>query len=58
MPLIKNEEEQNKIAKLQRLQENVKDTIGTKVQEEILKNVYVGIQILIKYLKIPVLKPI
>ena len=40
-----NEEEQNKIAKLQRLQENVKDTIGTKVQEEILKNVYVGIEL-------------
>lgn len=40
-----NEEEQNKIAKLQRLQENVKDTVGTKVQEEILKNVYVGIEL-------------
>jgi len=40
-----NEEDQNKIAKLQRLQENVKDTIGTKVQEEILKNVYVGIEL-------------
>jgi len=40
-----NEEEQNKLAKLQRLQENVKDTVGTKVQQEILKNVYVGIKL-------------
>lgn len=39
------EEDQNKIAKLQRLQENVKDTVGTKVKEEVLKNVYVGIQL-------------
>jgi protein involved in polysaccharide export with SLBB domain len=39
------EEEQNKIDKLQRLQENVKDTLSTKVKEEILKNVYVGIQL-------------
>ena len=40
-----NEEEQNKIAKLQRLQENVKDTVAAKVKEEILKNVYVGIKL-------------
>ncbi|HQT24191.1 SLBB domain-containing protein [Daejeonella sp.] len=40
-----NEEEQNKINKLNRLQENVKDTVGIKVQEEILKNVYVGIEL-------------
>mgnify|MGYP000197400874 CR=1 FL=1 len=40
-----NEEEKNKIAKLQRLQENVKDTLNTKVEEEILKNVYVGIKL-------------
>lgn len=40
-----NEVEQNKIAQLQRLQENVKDTVGTKVQDEILKNVYVGIKL-------------
>jgi protein involved in polysaccharide export with SLBB domain len=40
-----NEEEQNKLAKLQRLQENVKDTINVKVKEEILKNVYVGIEL-------------
>jgi protein involved in polysaccharide export with SLBB domain len=40
-----NEEEQNKIAKLRRLQENVKDTVGVKLQDEILKNVYVGIEL-------------
>lgn len=39
------EEEQNKLAKLQRLQENVKDTTTTKVMEEVLKNVYVGIKL-------------
>jgi len=39
------EEEQNKIDKLQRLQENVKDTINSNVQKELLKNVYVGIQL-------------
>lgn len=40
-----NEEEQNKLAKLQRLQENVKDTVNTKVKEEVIKNVYVGIEL-------------
>jgi len=40
-----DELEQNKIAQLQRLQENVKDTVDTKVKEEVLKNVYVGIQL-------------
>jgi protein involved in polysaccharide export with SLBB domain len=40
-----NEEEQNKIAKLQRLQENVKDTVASKVKNEVLKNVYVGIKL-------------
>ena len=40
-----NEEEQNKIAKLQRLQESVKDTLNTRVQDEVLKNVYVGIKL-------------
>ena len=39
------EEEQNKIDKLQRLQENVKDITAIKVKEEVLKNVYVGIKL-------------
>jgi protein involved in polysaccharide export with SLBB domain len=39
------EDEPNKLAKLQRLQEKVKDTVGTKVKEEVLKNIYVGIQL-------------
>ena len=40
-----DEEEQNKLAKLQRLQENALDTVGINVKEEVLKNVYVGIQL-------------
>ncbi len=39
------EEEQNKLAKLQRLQENVKDTTSANVTDEVLKNVYVGIKL-------------
>lgn len=39
------EEARNKLAKLQRLQENVKDTTSAKVTEEVLKNVYVGIKL-------------
>lgn len=39
------EDEQNKIAKLNRLQKNVLDSVDTNVQDEILKNVYVGIQL-------------
>lgn len=39
------EEEQNKLAKLQRLQANIKDTTATKVKDEVLKNVYVGIKL-------------
>jgi protein involved in polysaccharide export with SLBB domain len=39
------EVEQNKIAQLQRLQENVNDTLATMAKEEILKNVYVGIEL-------------
>jgi protein involved in polysaccharide export with SLBB domain len=39
------EVEQNKIAQLQRLQENVNDTLATIAKEEILKNVYVGIEL-------------
>jgi protein involved in polysaccharide export with SLBB domain len=41
----RNDEEQNKLTKLQRLQENVVNTLSTKVQDEILKNVYVGIKL-------------
>jgi protein involved in polysaccharide export with SLBB domain len=37
--------EQNKIAKLNRLQKNVLDSVDTNVQDEVLKNVYVGIQL-------------
>jgi len=40
-----SEVEQNKIAQLQRLQENVKDTTDIKVKEDVLKNVYVGIKL-------------
>jgi protein involved in polysaccharide export with SLBB domain len=40
-----NEEIQNKLAKLQRLQENVNDSVSTNVKEEVLKNVYVGIEL-------------
>jgi protein involved in polysaccharide export with SLBB domain len=40
-----DEVEQNKIAQLQRLQENVKDTLATTAKDEILKNVYVGIEL-------------
>jgi protein involved in polysaccharide export with SLBB domain len=39
------EEEQNKINKLQRLQEDVKDTTAIELKKEVLKNVYVGIQL-------------
>ncbi|MBS4064557.1 MAG: SLBB domain-containing protein, partial [Chitinophagaceae bacterium] len=39
------EEEQNKIAKLQRLQKNANDTTAINVKEEVLKNVYVGIKL-------------
>jgi hypothetical protein len=40
-----DEVEQNKIAQLQRLQENVNDTLATIAKDEILKNVYVGIEL-------------
>jgi hypothetical protein len=40
-----NEVKQNKIGKLNRLQRNVLDSDSTNVEEEILKNVYVGIQL-------------
>lgn len=39
------EDEENKLAKLQRLQENARDTVGISVKEEVLKNVYVGIEL-------------
>lgn len=39
------EEESNRLAKLQRLQETVKDSVDIEQQQEILKNVYVGINL-------------
>lgn len=39
------EEAKNKLEKLKRLQETVKDTVDNKQQEEIAKNVYVGIKL-------------
>ena len=39
------EEDKNKFEKLKRLQETVKDSIDNKQQEEIVKNVYVGIKL-------------
>lgn len=39
------EEAEMKLAKFQRLQENVKDSIDIEQQQEILKNVYVGIEL-------------
>ncbi len=39
------EEEQNKLAKLQRLQETEKDSLDIEQQQDILKNVYVGIEL-------------
>lgn len=39
------EEEQNKLAKLRRLQETVKDSVDIAQHQEILKNVYVGINL-------------
>lgn len=41
----KADEEAAKLAKLQRLQENVKDSVDIAQQQEILKNVYVGINL-------------
>lgn len=46
------DEEQDKLAKLQRLQQTVKDSVDIQQQQEILKNVYVGIN-LEKILKEP-----
>lgn len=39
------EEDRNKLAKLQRLQETTKDSVDIAQQQEILKNVYVGISL-------------
>lgn len=39
------EEEKNKLVKLQRLQETVNDSVDISQQQEILKNVYVGIKL-------------
>lgn len=39
------EEEQNKLAKLQRLQQTEKDSLDISQQQEMLKNVYVGIEL-------------
>lgn len=39
------DEEKDKLAKLQRLQQTVKDSVDIQQQQEILKNVYVGIDL-------------